>query len=81
MTNADVPALALKSIVENPVNPFTGNPVNMDNKKDGVIVTTANLFMVYHSKSNYYYTVPEDSWFTVKDNIFVDSNWARLKAE
>ena len=81
MTNADVPALALKSIVENPVNPFTGNPVNMDNKKDGVIVTTANLFMVYHSKSNYYYTVPEDSWFTVKDNIFVDSNWARLKAK
>ncbi|MBR2633976.1 MAG: YidC/Oxa1 family membrane protein insertase [Clostridia bacterium] len=32
MTNADVPTLALKSVVENPVNPFTGKPINSDEK-------------------------------------------------
>ena len=32
MTNADTPTLALKDIVENPVNPFTGSPINSDAK-------------------------------------------------
>lgn len=33
MTIADTPSLALKDIVKDPVNPYTGNPVNMDAKK------------------------------------------------
>ena len=30
MTNADVPYLAANGIIENPVNPFTGNPITME---------------------------------------------------
>ncbi|MBP5180220.1 MAG: membrane protein insertase YidC [Clostridiales bacterium] len=30
MTNADVPYLAVNGIVEDPVNPFTGNPITME---------------------------------------------------
>ena len=34
MTNADVPYLATAGVIENPVNPFTGNPLTMDGKTD-----------------------------------------------
>lgn len=77
MSNADVPTLALDGIVENPINPFTGNPVNSDTKLDGVYISTEHLYMAEHSKSEYIFTVPDDSWYHVKDNIFVDSNWTQ----
>ena len=34
MTNADVPYLTTLGIIDNPVNPFTGNPLTMDGKTD-----------------------------------------------
>ena len=34
MTNADVPYLATSGIIDNPVNPFTGNALTMDGKTD-----------------------------------------------
>ncbi len=79
MTTGDVPTLALDGIVEDPVNPFTGNPVSSAPKKDGILITsTGDLFMPYHSKSKYQSTVPEDSWYCVKDNIFEDKNWIQV---
>ena len=78
MCSADVPSIALKNLVDNPVNPFTGNSISTETKKDGIIVTTADLFMPYQSKSKYEFTVPDDSWFKVKDNIFIDANWSKI---
>ena len=77
MTVADVPTLALEEIVENPKNPFTGNPVNSDAKADGVYITTDDIFMPFQSKSDYIFTVRDNLWYHVKDNIFVDSNWTQ----
>lgn len=77
MTNADVPTLALEGIVENPINPFTGNPVNSEAKADGVYITTDDIFMPHHGKSDYIFTVKDELWYHVKDNIFVDSNWTQ----
>lgn len=77
MTVADVPTLALEGIVENPTNPFTGNPINSDAKADGVYITTDDIFMPYHGKSDYVFTVKENLWYHVKDNIFIDSNWTQ----
>ena len=34
MTNADVPTLAMAGLIENPVNPFTGNPINSSFKEE-----------------------------------------------
>ena len=34
MTNADVPYLVTQGVIDNPVNPFTGNPLTMDGKVD-----------------------------------------------
>ena len=77
MTNADVPSLALKDIVENPINPFTKNPINGDYKKNGIIATKGDIFMPYHSKSSYEFTLSDDEWIYIKDNIFEDSNWQK----
>ena len=33
MTNADVPTLASSGLIKDPVNPFSGNPINSDAKK------------------------------------------------
>ena len=77
MTTADVPTLVLEGIVESPINPFTSNLVDNVSKESGVFVSTDNLFMPYHSKSEYIFTVPDDSWYHVKDNIFIDSNWTQ----
>ena len=32
MTNADVAALTMMNLIDNPVNPFTGNPITLDGK-------------------------------------------------
>ncbi len=77
MTNADTPSLAFKDIIENPINPFTGNIISSETKKDGVLVTTDDIFMPYHSKSSYTFTVKPDSWYRVKENIFIDTNWVQ----
>ena len=75
MTNADTPSLAFKDTIENPVNPFTGNSISSEVKRDGILVTTDDIFMPYHSKSSYTFTVKPESWYRVKDNIFIDTNW------
>ena len=75
MTNADVPSLACADVIENPVNPFTGNAVTCESKKDGILVTTDDIFMPHHSKSSNTFTVKPDTWYRVKDNIFINDNW------
>lgn len=72
MTNADVPSLAMKDIIQNPKNPFTGNVISDDEKTahDQFIFTRdwdnteqdANVF-------------PPASWAGVRDNIWDKSNW------
>lgn len=76
MTNADTPHLAIKDLVEKPYNPFTNSAFDNSAKNNGVIITTDDIFMPHHSKSNKTYTVRKDSLFTVKENIFDDKNWA-----
>ena len=81
MTNADVPAIVLKGIVEAPKNPFTDTPINEDYKKSGVIITKGDVFMPYHSKSEYEFTIADEDWIHIKDNIFIDSNWQKYKTK
>jgi len=77
MSNADVPTLALKDIVNNPVNPFTGKIVSNEAKKDGVYITSSDIFMPHHNNNDYYFNIKDNEWFKVKDNIFIDSNWSQ----
>jgi YidC/Oxa1 family membrane protein insertase len=75
MTNADVPALAFRDLIPNPVNPFTGNPVRV-NKDSYVHITTANGWEPAHHSRNTFTILP-DEWYSVKDNIFLDENWIK----
>ncbi len=77
MTTADVPAIALKDVIENPVNPFTKNKIDTTRKNNGVYVTTENLSMPDASRSDKIFTVPQKSWWHIKDDIYKDSNWTQ----
>jgi predicted esterase YcpF (UPF0227 family) len=82
MTNGDVPSLALKGIVENPENPFTGKKIPLDTtdiKKDGVIVTSSDVHQAWLYKDWYTYKIRDDQWWRVKDSIFKASSWKRVK--
>lgn len=81
MTNGDVPSIALKGLIENPVNPFTNKSVPLDTteiKKDGVIVTSSDVHQAWLYKNLYTYPVRKDQWWRVKDSIFKASSWSRV---
>jgi len=73
MTNADVPYLAVKDLIRNPVNPFTGNPITTDEKTahDQFITTS----MDWDVTSNNGYTFTPSGWASVHDNIHDRRNW------
>ena len=75
MTNADAALLAVKDIINNPVNPFTQQPL-LPQKENGLdIATVRNM----QSHGKYLYRVKPSEWLHVKDNIFVESNWSIKK--
>ncbi len=76
MTNADVPTLAFQDVIDDPVNPFTGKPVDSSYK----YLSPLELFMGvnYSVYTNNGYTFQPDHWFSVKDDIFDLDNWEYL---
>ncbi|MBR4530706.1 MAG: sulfatase-like hydrolase/transferase, partial [Lachnospiraceae bacterium] len=77
MTNADVPTLAMEGLIDDPVNPFTGNPVEM--RKDGPqTVTTAPMFSIETNNGNLFDT-SGTAWYAVTPgDIFDADNWEYL---
>ncbi len=75
MTNADTAAFAVKDIIENPINPFTGNSINMDGKVGGVNVVVGGCIDLAYGNGFEYDDAP---WYHVKDNIFDIDNWKSL---
>ena len=80
MTNADAPYLATNGVIDNPVNPFTGNPLTMDGKTDMPM-------MIYDSQDWNVegpdtiagadaYAFAEGDWYTFNgDRVFSRSAW------
>jgi hypothetical protein len=79
MTHADVPTLAVKDLIENPVNPFT-NKVITDAEK-----TAHDQFitMSYESdvNKNNGTTFMPSAWLSVKDNIWNKENWTYISGD
>ena len=73
MTNADVPTLVFKDAVENPVNPFTGKPINSDEKTahDQLIITSKD----YKIKENNGNTFMAATWAAVSNDIWDRDDW------
>lgn len=83
MTSADVPSMLLKDLVQKPVNPFTDKEISIDTipqKQNGVIISTSDKHQpAYNGK--YLYTIEEDNWWLVKDNIFKSENWTQVNPD
>ena len=75
MTNADVPTIAMEGLISDPVNPFTGKPVNNQYKSDINYVTFSHLSSVGRDKG----TVFDPAyWFAVTpggDTLFDPDRW------
>jgi len=73
MTNADVPLLAMKDIIENPSNPFTGESIELDYKKEPQLILIDRVRLkdkgeiIINQKNSYY----------VHEDIFKVNNWIR----
>jgi hypothetical protein len=79
MTQADVPLIALDGIVENPVNPWTGNILKSDKENGATITTTRSLI----GRPNERTALPirRDEWIHVHTNIFDMKNWTNVTVE
>jgi len=74
MTNADVPFFVLSGLLDNPVNPFTGNPINTQPKEDGILITTHHSPMA-GSHGKYVFNIKKNEWIYLYDSIYEASNW------
>ncbi|MCR5587480.1 MAG: YidC/Oxa1 family membrane protein insertase, partial [Lachnospiraceae bacterium] len=77
MTNGDTPTLSMQGVIENPINPFTNNEINSEEKKKEQYITLSEESCSLDTKS-YTYQLNEDKWYTVKDNILDKSNWKKV---
>jgi hypothetical protein len=77
MTQADVPTMALSGVIQNPVNPFTGKPVNSDAKEAGPQKISISTKWSPHEHSSNTFNITPDEWYLVHDNIFDENNWEK----
>ncbi|MBO4687567.1 MAG: membrane protein insertase YidC [Clostridiales bacterium] len=80
MTNADTPTLAMDGLFENPVNPFTGNPIFQPDAKN------QKMYVLYtdnwSAESNSGNTFTNSIWFTVgNQNVLDKNNWRKEEGE
>ena len=76
MTNADVPTLAVEGLIADPVNPFTGHPINSDDKNAPALpIFGSESYSVKENNGN---TFVPGVWVSVHDNIFDLDNWTYL---
>ena len=73
MSNADVPSLALKDLIDNPVNPFTGNPITQDAKKKPLYIAMSGTQLL--GTNAYQFLLDSKKDFYVHDNLFDPKNW------
>jgi hypothetical protein len=75
MTTADIPAITVKDIIENPINPFTQKLLYTD-KNNGVLIPTTH-WQQWSSHGEYTYNIKDSEWLRVKENIFKKENWTK----
>lgn len=75
MTNADLPVLAGNSL-GNPVNPYTGNPLDSSPKYGEILICSGSWMVRDHRKNS----LIIDNILELKNrNIFEQKNWGRVK--
>ena len=72
MTNADVASLSMEGLVENPVNPYTGNAIDMSGKEETPYVILSNRWDVTENNG---YQYIDSQWATVSGEVWKKDNW------
>ena len=75
MSTADVPFLALDKLIANPVNPFTGNPITTDAKKEPLYIAMSG--MQISGTNAYEFLLDPKKDYYIHDNLFEPKNWVR----
>ena len=76
MTNADTPLLAFAGLIENPVNPFTGNPIDDTGKNEPVhyvLETVISDIAAYADE-----TVLPGTWYSLRGSVLSSANWEKI---
>lgn len=73
MTNADVPILAFDGLIDNPVNPFTGKPI--DDQEKFAHEQYVILSEIYSTSENNGTSFLPSYWASVRDDIRETENW------
>ena len=70
MTNADVPYIATYGVIDNPVNPFTGNPITNEGVHDLPLYVLDSNDWLQAGPTALRFT--EDNWFAFNGTTVVD---------
>ena len=75
MTNADTPVFAVKDVIDNPINPFTGKEIS-DKEKTAhpQVITTSRYYGIIKNGGTVFDTSDGD-FLSVHDDIFNPDNW------
>ena len=80
MTTADIPSIAVKDVIENPVNPYTGKEITDDAKySENMVVHTTTNYDVSVNCGNTFDDEGAPIYIVRNGNIFDVNNW--VKAE
>jgi hypothetical protein len=73
MTIADVPAFACNDIIDNAINPYSGNCIAQPMAKQVVSVLGSNESKIQTNNGN---TFLPGIWFAVHDDVYDVGNWS-----
>jgi YidC/Oxa1 family membrane protein insertase len=79
MTNADTCPMAVQGLIPDPVNPFTGNPLDGHEKYEDIIRITGSDWFDTNGNNGYRF-IPSD-WYTVSGSPYDTANWSYLGYE
>ena len=75
MTNADTPSIAVKGLIENPVNPFSGNTLDGHEKAEEPHLLFSEDWNVDNNNGEAFHP---GMWYTVSGDIYDIGNWKYL---
>ena len=75
MTNGDTPVLATNGLIDNPINPFTRNPINSDPKNGPQKIFYSQDINIYINNGN---TFIPGEWYSVEGDPHDPDNWEFL---
>jgi len=74
MTNADVPTIATTQLFDNPINPYSDNPITDAEKNEHEqYIIASSEYDPDTNNGNQYHSA---RWYSIHDDIWIKDNWA-----